>query len=246
MRRTVRERLRVPLLIATGIGCAGVTLVAVVIVVWTVLRTPVEVEVQEPGSYTPGSSRVLAEPERVDDFTPDPALGLTLFPSPEASASSEYPSSRVFSYSAENAIDGNTETWWGEGVVGDGLGEYLQVSWSGTMEVHLVRVVPGYMKMVNDKYGDRWSMNNRIKRAEILFSDGQSIYKGFREARDWHIVEIDPPVEASWLRVVIKDVYPGYSNTGKRVMDSGISEIEVWGTLVEDSEGLGNGSWEGG
>ncbi len=160
---------------------------------------------------------------------PAPPADPAKFEYVRVSASSEYPSNRTYSYGPDNAVDGNPETWWGEGADDDGLGEYLQVAWTGSKTVHEVRLIPGYLKYTADKYGDRWTLNNRIRTAEIQFSTGRSFEQPFEDLKGWHTAVVDPPEEAEWVRVIVRDVYPGYNKKGGRVKDSGISEIEVWG-----------------
>ena len=186
-----------------------------------------DVEVRERQSEEGDGRQQAAAP--IAAPAPAPAPDPEKFEYVRVSASSEYPSNRTYSYGPDNAIDGNPETWWGEGADGDGLGEYLQVSWTGSKEVHEVRLIPGYLKYTADKYGDRWTLNNRIRTAEIQFSSGRSFEQPFEDLKGWHTAVVDPPEEAEWVRVIVRDVYPGYNKKGGRVKDSGISEIEVWG-----------------
>ena len=157
-------------------------------------------------------------------------------PPPEAfgdirlDASSVYKATRSNNYDPERAIDGQVDTWWGEGVDGDGIGEYLQASWDGTRAVHEISLVPGYWKYRDDRYGDRWVMNNRLKQIEVSFSTGRSIEHSLEDVKQWHDIAVEPPENAEWVRITIRDVYPGYSPKGKRIEDSGIAEIKVLGT----------------
>ena len=125
------------------------------------------------------------------------------------------------------ALDGDVEFWWQENADGDGIGEYLQVSWSGDREVTEIKLVPGLWKERNDKFGDRWPLNNRLKEITLLFSSGASVNASLPDRRGWHHVVFNPPQRATWVRVIIKGVHPGYNRKGKHIRDSGISEIQV-------------------
>jgi hypothetical protein len=161
---------------------------------------------------------------------PASTLAVETFDDVQLEASSVYPATRTNNYDPERAIDGDTETWWGEGADGDGLGEYLHVSWDDVRLVREVSLVPGYWKYRDDRYGDRWVMNNRLERVLITFSSGHAIDHHFEDEKGWHTIPIEPAEPAQWVRITITDVYPGYSPKGKRIEDSGIAEITVRGT----------------
>jgi hypothetical protein len=127
------------------------------------------------------------------------------------------------------AIDGEENTWWQESAEGDGIGEWLQVSWSGRWEVSRIRIVPGYMSFRDDEYGDRWPLNNRVARARISFSSGSSFEHSFPDQREWHTVNVSPPVRAQWVKVTILSVHESSYRAGRRWHDSGISEVEIYG-----------------
>ncbi len=220
------------LLIVGGIVVAlGVVLALIAIVVVFVLTS------RSDGSAAPGEVPAVAVTSTEGTGGGGPMAGegepsladAEKFGYLQVSASSEYPANRTYSYGPENAIDGDPATWWGEGADGDGHGESLQVAWTGTRQVSEVRLIPGYMKYEADKYGDRWTLNNRIRRAEIRLSSGRSFEHAFDDVKGWHTAVVDPPEDAEWVKVVILDTYPGYNSSGSRVRDSGISEIEVWG-----------------
>ena len=138
--------------------------------------------------------------------------------------SSVYSSSnaRTLRYDAAVANDGDPATWWSEGVAGFGRGEWLRAH-INSAEVHEVRLIPGYDKVKRDSYGDRWTLNNRLKRVEISFSEGTSFAVNLPDRRGWHSISLPSPVRTSWVRVTILGVHPGKAD------DSGIAEIEIRG-----------------
>ena len=137
-------------------------------------------------------------------------------------------------YDARQAIDGDPETWWQESESGDGIGQklLLGIVTDGSMPlVHRLRVVPGYWKYKNDRYGDRWTLNNRVARAAITVGD-RTLTHDFADSRGWHEIEVDPPVRADRVTLEILGVHPGGRDpkTRKPVRDTGFSEVQVWGT----------------
>jgi LysM repeat protein len=81
------------------------------------------------------------------------------------SASSFLPTDRWGQYQPWMATDGALGTAWVEGVVGSGVGEWMMLSFPGSVEVHSISMDIGY-----DKNADVFSKNNRIKRVTLIFS----------------------------------------------------------------------------
>ena len=59
-------------------------------------------------------------------------------------------------------MDGALETSWVEGVAGPGVGEWIQLSFPGTVEIYYINLDVGY-----DRDADIFYANNRIKRATL-------------------------------------------------------------------------------
>jgi hypothetical protein len=135
-------------------------------------------------------------------------------------ASSELPSDRWGTYHAFSAIDGALETSWVEGVEGPGAGEWIELTFPGTVSVERIGFDVGY-----DRDEDLFFANNRLRRVTIVFSDGRRIELTFADARGLQVFEIDPQETLS-IRVVIEDVYPG-----SRYDDTCLSEVEVWAVV---------------
>jgi hypothetical protein len=132
-------------------------------------------------------------------------------------------------YIAQNAYDRDPATWWGEGADGDGIGEWLEYAWDGNVEIREVRLISGYQKVRSDKFGDRWFLNNRLKRVRVEIPGGRSFEVNLEDKKGFQKVVIPPGNYGSAVRIVILEIYPGYNSSGLRVEDSGISEIEVTG-----------------
>ncbi len=144
-----------------------------------------------------------------------------------ACASSALPTDQWSQYWAWSAIDGSLETTWAEAgrlghepePSGPGIGEWIMLVFPETIEVQRIGVDVGF-----DESASYFTKNNRVKRATIVFSRGDSVELAFDDVRGVQMRDI-PPVRTTYVRLVIDDVYPG-----SRYDDTCISEIEVWAT----------------
>ncbi len=149
------------------------------------------------------------------------ARNLSLFAS--ASASSVFPSDRWGTYHALSVIDGMLSQPWVEGVVGPGLGEWILLTFPGMIEVERIGFDVGY-----DRDDDIFFANNRLKKATIIFSNGEQVELTFSDARGVQMIPLvrapGPPIQTTFVKVVIEEVYPG-----SKYDDTCVGEIEVWG-----------------
>ena len=156
--------------------------------------------------------------ERIEAIS-GPAMEVrNLSPFASPSASSVFPPDRWGTYHALSAIDGTLSTPWVEGVAGPGIGEWIMLTFPGTIEVHRIGLDVGY-----DRDEDIFFANNRLKRATITFSNGDHIELAFFDTRGVQMRDI-APVATTSVKVVIDEVYPG-----SRYEDTCLAEIEVWG-----------------
>jgi len=141
----------------------------------------------------------------------------------DVSASSMLPADRGGVYHPYAAIDGLLETAWVEGVSGPGFGEWVLLTFPGTIEVHSIGLDIGL-----DRNFDMFSANNRIKRVSLEFSKGETLSVSFLDARGIQNIPLvrapGPNIETDWIKIVIEDVF-----AGKRYDDTCLSEITVWG-----------------
>jgi hypothetical protein len=146
-----------------------------------------------------------------------------LSPFARVSSSSKLPSDRYGTYGPYAAIDGSEETAWVEGVPGPGTGEWIQLTFPGTIELHLLGFDVGF-----DKNADLFAKNNRIKKATLVFSNGEQTSLSFEDARglqEFSMVRAPGPnVETTSIKIVVDEVYPGTAYD-----DPCLAEIEVWG-----------------
>ncbi|HOA14455.1 MAG TPA: discoidin domain-containing protein [Myxococcota bacterium] len=142
--------------------------------------------------------------------------------------SSELPSPKNYN-AARNAIDGRPDTWWGEGAGGDGIGEWIEASLGRQAEIREVRLIPGYQKSLPDKFGDRWPLNNRLRKVRVELDDGSSFVAELSDRKGFHSIAIPSGNFSRSVRIVILEVFPGYNQKGERIQDSGIAEIQILG-----------------
>jgi len=136
-------------------------------------------------------------------------------------------------YQSSMAIDGRTDTWWCEDEKDDGAGVRFTMDLPG-WEVHGIRLVPGYDKVRQDRWGDRWYINNRIAQIEIQTFDleGRTVDRQtewLEDRRLWHEVKLRTPATLSSIELRIVSVHPSTIAQGRRTRwkDSGIAEIEL-------------------
>jgi hypothetical protein len=120
-----------------------------------------------------------------------------------ATASSTRPPLAGNTYEAANALDGRLMTAWVEGVDGPGLGEWIRCDFEREVTLKRISIAPGYFKSPQI-----WARNNRLAAAVFSFSDGTSRRFSFADRMEEQMLEVGA-VRTSWVRIEIKEVYPG-------------------------------------
>jgi hypothetical protein len=161
--------------------------------------------------------------ERIEAVSEPATEARNLTPFATTSASSHLPTDHGGQYQSWMAIDGMLETAWVEGVAGPGVGEWIQLDFPGTAEIHSVNLDVGY-----DRDADIFYANNRIKRATFIFSSGEQVETTFSDSRGMQTIVLarapGPNIETTFIKMVIEEVYPG-----SMYDDTCLAEIEVWG-----------------
>jgi LysM repeat protein len=180
--------------------------------VWGRLRTDVP-------SY--GGQHIVVESLEVVSAPSAESRNLT--PLATVSVSSHLPTDRWGQYQAWMATDGALGTAWVEGVAGSGTGEWIELRFPGTVEIHAIRMDVGY-----DKSADVFYKNNRIKRVALVFSTGERVELELADSRGMQQMVLarapGPAIETTSVKVVIEDVVAGW-----KYDDTCLAEIEVWG-----------------
>jgi len=163
------------------------------------------------------------EVERIEFLSGPAEEPRNLTPFATSSASSHLPTDHGGQYQSWMATDGALETAWVEGVVGPGTGEWIELSFPGTIEVHSIRVDVGY-----DHDAEIFGKNNRIKQVTLVFSSGDTVPLSFADKRGMQTMPLvrapGPNIETTSVRVVIDEVFAGSTYD-----DTCLAEIEVWG-----------------
>jgi hypothetical protein len=181
--------------------------------VWGTLRTDV-----------PGYGGQYIAVESLEIVSGPGTESRNLTPLAAVSASSHLRADRWGQYQPWMAVDGASETAWVEGVAGSGVGQWIMLSFPDTVEVHSVSLDVGY-----DKNADLFTKNNRIKRATLIFSNGEQLGLGFADQRGLQTMPLarapGPSIRTTSVKVVIEEVSPGW-----KYDDTCLAEIQVWGS----------------
>lgn len=159
------------------------------------------------------------EAERAEIVSGPATEARNLAPLAQPSASSVLPAGAGGPHAAPMSIDGQVETAWVEAADGPGQGEWLMLSFPTPVTVSKLGIDVGY-----DLTAATFAANNRLKKATLIFSNGQQIPLEFADERGVQVREIEP-VETTYVQIVINEVYPGSTYD-----DTCLAEVEVWGT----------------
>jgi putative hemolysin len=168
--------------------------------------------------------------ERIEAVSGPSPQSRNLSPFATPSASSALPSDRWGTYHAWSAIDGLLSTPWAEGAAGPGVGEWIMLTFPGTIEVGEIGLDVGYDRDANDTFRspEVFAANNRIRRATLVFSNGEQLILDFADARGVQRIPLArapaPSIETTYVKVIIDEVYPGATYD-----DTCLAEVEVWG-----------------
>ena len=125
-------------------------------------------------------------------------------------------------YYAENAVDGDSDTTWQEGVEGYGIGEYLELGFDQPQKLSLLRIFPGN--------GNYYTENGRPAELLVEFSDGSAMSFNFPDCYGDYTLDLGGTVETSWVRLTIAEVYPGTVWE-----DTAITEVLAYGPERPDA-----------
>lgn len=142
-------------------------------------------------------------------------------------ASSVLPDQGATTYEPANLVDNKVDTCWAEGVPGYGVGEYVEFTWAGPVNVSQVRIVPGYDK--NTDGWDRWTSNGRVRTFDLVFSDGTTESFTVTDTKPPQVLDLGATHSVTWVRFVITGVYEASPGPHK-AEDTSVSELHFWGT----------------
>lgn len=125
----------------------------------------------------------------------------------------------TISYSASAISDGLLDTAWAEGQKGPGIGETVTIRLSKPMPIWGVRIWNGYQKVRDDKFGDRYDVNQRVQGVLVEWG-GRMKGVDLLDRREPQDVVLDGTVGTE-IRLTIRGVYKA------RHEDTCISEVAV-------------------
>ncbi len=131
--------------------------------------------------------------------------------------SSALPPAHGNSYGARNLLDGNDNTAWVEGSSGQGAGDFVVVEFDAPRMVRGLTLRNGYAKNP-----DIFGKNSRVKDVELNFSTGDSMQATLTDQTDEQRINLNRPVEAKWVQLIIRSVYPGW-----KYSDTAVNELRV-------------------
>ncbi|HOA14462.1 MAG TPA: hypothetical protein PLB35_10655 [Myxococcota bacterium] len=138
-------------------------------------------------------------------------------------ASSEMPSNNSF-HAAQNVLDGKADTWWGEGVDGDGVGEWIELELKVPAEIREVRVVGGCQG--GGEAGD-WSRHNRIRKVRIDIAGAGAYEADLEDRAGYQAIAIPDGNTGTAVRITIMAVFPAVdAHMGGT---TGIAEVQLLG-----------------
>ncbi len=131
--------------------------------------------------------------------------------------SSVLAASHGIAYGPGNLTDGDDSTAWVEGSSGQGAGEFVVIEFDTARAVRGLAIKNGY-----DKNPDIFAKNSRVKDIELRFSTGDSLQATLKDAPGAQPIALSSPVEAKWVELIIRSVYPG-----SKYSDTAINELGV-------------------
>lgn len=179
---------------------------------------PEEIEQSSGESSNRGSSKTIAEgPLNIISVT----------------ASSFMNPSGNMSYSPSNATDHNLQSWWTPSPPhSNGYNSWLKIDFGQNRNVNAIEIHNGSHYPNYPKYGDIYLKNNRLIKAELRFSNGNTIMINLREVDE--IQKISIPIQNTTYILLV----PLMWTTGSQWNDLCISEFTAIGAsdLTERNE----------
>jgi hypothetical protein len=125
-------------------------------------------------------------------------------------------------FGADNAVDRDPATAWR--VPGNGVGDYLVLTFDRPVHVQQIAIIPGYAKIDPVDGTDRFTQNRRVSSAEFEFSAGQVLAFTFEDRPVPQYARIGLQATEVTMRI-------DSSTTAQRDFTA-VSELEVYGWPV--------------
>ena len=133
-------------------------------------------------------------------------------------------------YPPEHVADGDPATVWQEEKSRKPEGEWLRFDFDHEVTFTKLGIASGF-DFIDESGKDYYPLNCRLKDAELIFSNGETIKVNLEDKRSIQFVEANPPIKTMWVRLTVYSTY-----RGSWFNDNSIGEIEAWGYEGEEGE----------
>ena len=128
----------------------------------------------------------------------------------------------VVTFDAVNAVDGDPTTAWR--VPGNGVGDYLVLTFDRPVHVDAIAMIPGYAKVDPFDGSDRFTQNRRVSSAQFAFSDGQILSFAYADEPQPQVADIGLDTTQVTMQITA-------TTTAQRDFTA-VSELQVYGWAV--------------
>jgi hypothetical protein len=142
----------------------------------------------------------------------------------EITASSTLAPWKHYVFSVDGLLDDNLwSSWQPQRKRKGGVGEWVKLAFTSPQTVTGFEIYNGFRLI--DELGDLYAMNNRIKEAELQFSDGTKMPITFEDKPVQATIALPTPKTGiRWITLTVKSIYKG-----SKWNDLAISELHVMG-----------------
>lgn len=128
-----------------------------------------------------------------------------------------------YTFGSNNLIDGDPRSSWQPVQTGKGPGEWFMLKLSKARTIAGIEIWNGFQRQ--DRLGELYHLNSRIKRATLELSDGAKQPLEFEDVAEKSTFLLTAPhVGITWVKVTVHTVY-----TGDRWDDLAVSEVRLLG-----------------
>lgn len=153
-------------------------------------------------------------------------------------ASSFMPSTRNLTFSPQNTIDDDLQTWWTPAPPhSDGTNSWLRFGFTGMLKVDAIEILNGSHYLNYSIYGDLYMKNNRLLKATLEFSNGNSQTIELKDVDKIQRISISPQ-NTNFIKLI-----PLEWAKGSTWNDLCISDFKVFAFTGENSEVSTENTW---
>ncbi len=129
-----------------------------------------------------------------------------------------------YTFTPDNLLDDNLwSSWQPNRKPNGGVGQWIKLNFDAPHTVTGFEIYNGFRLI--DELGDLYKMNNRIKDAELEFSDGSKLPITFEDQPvQLNIVLPEAKAGVTWVKLTVKSIY-----RGTKWNDLAMSEFHVMG-----------------